>query len=452
MKDPLQNPRAGRGPKAKAETVRSPVRNGLLLALVAVGCVAGYQLWKWRQGPPPGPLSKLVDPANQDPQTERAAAAPSADVAVVQPGSPADSDDASGPETEGEPVNQPVALPVEGLSLEPTPYTRQLVATLTDLDPGRGPLTPEQSEQWKAGLQVLVQQGSSAVPAIREFLEQNRDLDLGPGSSLGYPSVRAGLLDALQQIGGPEAQALMLQTLQITSMPSEIARLARYLELQGPGQFRTEIGTAVRETLAQAAGGQLRGWDVGPLFQVLQTYSDAATVAALEKSAPKWNYYSALALANLPTGEGVPSLIRLAQESPGTTARGVALEALAQVAIQYPNASAALVELARSGKFSERNWLTAVAALGGERYFIRDSGVEDAPVPTGSGVRNYHLEASNQNFYSIPPWGGMSPEQINERVGIIDQLLAVSSSPAVTQALQNTRASLLTKGQQASAN
>jgi len=452
MKDSLQNPRAGRGPKAIAETVRSPVRNALLLALVAVGCVAGYQLWKWRQGPPRGPLSNLVDPANPDAQRALATGAQPAEIIEAQQVSTTETDDASSPTTADEPAGQPVASPAEGLRLEPTPYTRQLVANLTELDLSRGPLTPEQSDQWKAGLQVLVQQGSSAVPAIREFLEQNRDWDLGPGSSLGYSSVRAGLLDALQQIGGPEAQALMLQTLQITSMPSEIAHLARYLEQQGPGQFREQIGTAVRETLAQAASGELRGYDVGPLFQVLQTYSDASTVAGLEKSLPKWNYYSALALANLPSGEGIPSLIRLAQEAPGTTARGVALEALAQVAIQYPDASAALVELARSGKFSERNWLTAVAALGGERYFIRDTGAEDASVPVGSGVRSFHLEASNQNFYSTPAWGGMSPEQINERLGINDQLLAVSASPAVAQALQNTRASLLTKGQQASAN
>jgi hypothetical protein len=260
------------------------------------------------------------------------------------------------------------------------------------------------------------------------------------------------LLDALQQIGGPEAQTLMLQTLQTTSMPAEIARLATYLEQQGPGQFRPEIGTAVRETLDQAAAGQLRGWDVGPLFEVLQSYGDTTTVADLEKSASKWTYYSALALANLPGGEGIPSLIRLTQESVGSLSRGVALEALAQVAVQYPKASAALVELARSGDFSEKNWSAAASALAGDRYFIRDTGLEKGPALVGPGIKNYHLEASNQNFYSRPAWEGMSTEQINQRVAIIDQLLAANSNASVAQALENARVLLLTRGQPASAN
>src|SRR5262249_9541150 len=148
----------------------------------------------------------------------------------------------------------------------------------------QGPLTSEQAGQGKQTLQHLIQQGNTAVPAIREVLDQNRDWDLGTDNPLGYPSLRAGLLEALQKGGGPEAQELMLQTLSTTALPSEIARLARYLEQQAPGQFREEIGTAVRETLAQATAGQLRSWDVGPLFQVLQTYGVTGAAADLEKS------------------------------------------------------------------------------------------------------------------------------------------------------------------------
>ena len=47
------------------------------------------------------------------------------------------------------------------------------------VDFSRGPITKEQAEQWKQGLQGLIAQGSAAVPAIREFLEQNQELNFG---------------------------------------------------------------------------------------------------------------------------------------------------------------------------------------------------------------------------------------------------------------------------------
>ncbi|MGH8247365.1 MAG: hypothetical protein ACREUU_13145, partial [Gammaproteobacteria bacterium] len=78
--------------------------------------------------------------------------------------------------------------------------------------------------------------------------------------------------------------------------------------------------------------------------------------------------------------------------------------------------------------------------------------LERPAVPAGSGVKSYYLARSGQKFYSTPAWGGMSIEQIQQRIAIIDQLLAVNPSAAVAQALQNARASLLTKSQQASAN
>src|SRR6185503_6052752 len=53
--------------------------------------------------------------------------------------------------------------------IEPSPQTRQLVASLTNLDLSHGEITREQAQQWKEGLQALTSQGRGAVPAIREF-------------------------------------------------------------------------------------------------------------------------------------------------------------------------------------------------------------------------------------------------------------------------------------------
>jgi len=66
-----------------------------------------------------------------------------------------------------------------------------------------------------------------------------------------------------------------------------------------------------------AAKGELSGVDVGPLFQTLQSYGDQGAVATIEQLGSQWKYYSAITLAGLPDGAGVPGLIRLAQDGAG---------------------------------------------------------------------------------------------------------------------------------------
>ena len=327
--------------------------------------------------------------------------------------------------------------------VEPSPQTRQLVASLTNLDLSHGSITREQAQQWKEGLQALTQQGVTALPAIREFLEQNQDLNFAAvsgGGLLGQTSVRAALIDALQQIGGPEATALMLQTLQTTALPSEIAQLARNLEQQAPGQYRQETLNAVTDVLAMAEKGQLAGWDVGALFQVLQNYGDATTVAALAQLQSKWNYYATMALAGLPRGEGVPSFIRQAQDAGG---KGIlAIQMFAQMASEYPDAGAALVEQARRNQIPDSAWRKIAAGLTGDQYQIGMPPELSAPTPTMPGLKTYHIESGNQNFYSLPLDPNLPNDQISQRVALIDQLLAIASSPAAKEALKNARALL----------
>src|SRR5439155_1934056 len=113
---------------------------------------------------------------------------------------------------------------------------QQLIARFSQSGSGQGNLNADQANQIKQNLHNLVLQGPIAVPAIREFLEKNQDLNFGSATAplVGYGSLRAGLFDALSQIGGPEAQALLVETLRSTADPSEIALLARVLEHQAP--------------------------------------------------------------------------------------------------------------------------------------------------------------------------------------------------------------------------
>lgn len=422
----------------------------MVLALVSFGI--GHQWSKLRQNSSPDSEGVATANYTEDTRKHKSNAAPLDEVTEVREATDLETAEPTAPR-QVETLSRAAAEPAEPVTRsEPTPLTRQLVKNLTQMDLSQGPLTTEQAAQWKEGLQQLIEQGGPALAAIQEFLEVNRDWEFGAANPLGFPSLRTAFLDALDQIGGPEAQGLLLRTLQTTAVPAEVARVARSLQRLAPGQFLEEIRTAVRETLAQAATGQLPGWDVGPLFQVLQNYGDASTAADLEKNASRWNYYSALTLANLPSGAGIPALVKLAQESSGTGSRSAALEALAQVAVQFPAAGEALVELARSGQLSEKNWLAAASALEGTRYSIRENGMDRPPIAAGFGLKSYYLARGDQRFYSTPALGGMSIEQIQQRIAIIDQLLAVNPSAASAEALQNARASLLTKSQQASAN
>src|SRR5947208_3433314 len=132
------------------------------------------------------------------------------------------------------------ADPAGRLTAAPTPYTLQLVNILCPLDRPVAPMTQEEAAQWKEHLQALVRQGPEAVPAIVEFLKRNKDLDFDPGTSeaIGYASARKAMFDAMLQIGGLEGVSGMLQTLQTTADPREIALLAQDLEKLEPEQHR----------------------------------------------------------------------------------------------------------------------------------------------------------------------------------------------------------------------
>ena len=335
---------------------------------------------------------------------------------------------------------------------EPTAETRQLISAL--FQPGMA-LTQEQAVQWKQSLRQLLQEGAAAVPAVREFLARNVDLDFGLEGSkiLGYASVRTAMLDALQQIGGPEALSLMLETLQTTSDPREIALLALNLEGQAPEQYRQEAITAAREALAMAAEGKLDGRDVGPLFEVLQKLGGAAAVSDLEQAAGQWKYYASVSLAQLTDGAGIPTLIQMARDpaAAGKGTLGVALEMLARVAPQYPEARSALIEQARQNKIPPNLWPYVASSLTGDQYQYRESVFDSsAATSTSSDLKAIHINFGNQNLYSSGG-GRLSPDQINQQLSLIDELLLANNDSSAVDPLQQSRDLLLKRLSRATA-
>lgn len=333
----------------------------------------------------------------------------------------------------------PVAVPAKP---QPSAETRALVAALMQF---KGPITPDAAALWKSNLTQLVQQGPAAIPAIREFLEQNKDIpyDYNQGGNLlGAHSLRLALLQALEDIGGPEAMQLAVDTLQTTTEPREIAQIARHLEAQAQGRYREAIVNAARESLAMAASGKLGRTDAGPLFNVMAQYGGSEAVADLQKVTSPFRYYSALALAEVPDGAGIAALSQMLRQpnGPPRATHNAALEALAQLASAYPDARDLILKQAVAGQIPETLWPSIAESLAGAKFYI--SNLSEEGLTPQSGDKTYHLDQGPQNFYSRPNSLQLTPEQKQQMSHFVDQLLQTQVPALGIESLQKSKEKL----------
>ncbi len=324
-----------------------------------------------------------------------------------------------------------------------TEETRQQVEALARLNPDGAPLSPEQAAAWKQQLQALVQQKAVGLPAIRDFLALGEDIDFAAadGQMLGYHSLRSALFDAIEQIGGPEGAEAALAALRGTADPREILTLARHLESMAEGEHRQPILDSARQALKMAKRGELADYDVGPLFEVLQKYGANAARTDLEEATGQWKYYGAIGLANLPEGEGVPSLVKMAMEPGGQ--RGIALELLAQVSLQYPEARSVLMDQVGAGKIASNQWPYLASVLSGDYYQLPDALWFAAQ--SGAAIdrqKTAHIGFGNQNFYKGLPPGPVSPEQINQQIALLEEIASAAPDATAKAALQTARDTL----------
>jgi hypothetical protein len=148
-------------------------------------------------------------------------------------------------------------------------------------------------------LQMLVDLGPEALPVVQVFLQQNKDVDYvseplnesGERIRTGFtsrfvartdflvpPSLRLGLVDVLDQIGGEEAEAVLAEVLDTSGRGVEVAYVARVLEETNPGKYRDNALKAAKDLLANPPSIDLpnriddnaRAY----LYQVLAMYRD----------------------------------------------------------------------------------------------------------------------------------------------------------------------------------
>src|SRR5207247_6425969 len=120
------------------------------------------------------------------------------------------------PRPQRAPAPFPAQTPPEAV---PPSTAQEVIARVGQPDFFASGISPQKAEELKRSFKQLVEEGAGAVPAIRAYLDRFQDIDfdsVGAAKQVGYSSLRMGMLDALRQIGTPEAMKLSLQTLQTT--------------------------------------------------------------------------------------------------------------------------------------------------------------------------------------------------------------------------------------------
>ncbi|MGH8509424.1 MAG: hypothetical protein ACREVH_12015 [Gammaproteobacteria bacterium] len=312
---------------------------------------------------------------------------------------------------------------------------------------GAESMTADDSAEIAKLLGQLGDQGEAGVPAIRSFLRARADVDyeaLGVKDSIGFQSLRLALFEIVRRNGESDAELIFAQVLPSAANPPEIAALAGYLEELAPGSYRPAILGAAKSMFATAGEDGVQGRDVGPLFQVFQNYADENLVAELATVNPLWwGNYAAVALAKIPEGKGLPSLITMLEDLPSPAINLQArftLSMLAQVAADYPDAQAPLIEAMRANKIPDALWPEfAAAAAGLEQVQI------ERPNPGAGAIEKQIAFApgGNQVVYKIRHSVPNLPiEQLTHRINFIGQLLADTPNRAATEALKNMLAVL----------
>jgi hypothetical protein len=104
-------------------------------------------------------------------------------------------------------------------------------------------------------LERLREGGASSLPLIRQFLSTNENISYGNPNGKGRQnplvpaSLRIGLFDVVSQIGGSEAEKILVESLTNANNAPEIAFLCQRLEEMEPGKYRDLAVTTIQNLL-----------------------------------------------------------------------------------------------------------------------------------------------------------------------------------------------------------
>jgi len=180
---------------------------------------------------------------------------------------------------------------------------REILDKLVKFDPNAGDESRNRIfRQIVHHLQMLVDLGPESLSLIEDFLKQNKDVDYTGdllneagerASRSGFasrnaartdflvpPSLRLGLVDVLDQVGGEEAQGILAGVLDSTGRGVEVAYIARVLQEEAPDKHRDNALKAAKDLLSNPPPiDQPNRLDENArayLYQVLAMYHDTS--------------------------------------------------------------------------------------------------------------------------------------------------------------------------------
>jgi hypothetical protein len=320
-------------------------------------------------------------------------------------------------------------LPLLNLA-PPTAQAQALLASLVDAEQANRLSTQDGLFAWGRDYTKLVDLGDDGVAAIRAYLQGNTNLDFGPvgEEQLGWPNSRLAMLSALSDIGSAAATSVMVETLRGTTTPLEIALLAQNLHALAPEQFQRDAIVAASRALNQAARGATENVNVAPLFHVLQSFGDESVVPLLRRTMGQWKYYASAALADMPNGAGVETLIHMASTPEASSAgdRIAILQSLARVSLDHPEIRSFFIERAGDGQLPSQVWPYVAKGLSGDRLQFTDSLYQDFLSRSQlQDIQFTDIVFGNQRFYTIPGTVDYSPEKLQDQIEFVEQLLEV---------------------------
>ena len=281
-----------------------------------------------------------------------------------------------------------IAAPLMVTTTTPATATRpspaDIIARLCAL---KSPVAAAQLREALYWLEELVQAGPEALPAIREFLVRNEDIELDtawlqsrtardgklPAEFVLPTSLRMGLFGVVRRIGGEEAEKLLAEILPTTGRGLEVAYLTRLLHELSPSTYRDAALAAARALLANNAplnsSSPLDRYHREYLFSVLSFYGDTGFASSAQTQLLRAdNQIDRGALRYLQQALGAQAVTIAAQtyQHPALQTNNAAKEPLARLALAYVGADA------KANEFYQRAINDPVLTRGDRSNLIED--------------------------------------------------------------------------------
>jgi hypothetical protein len=195
------------------------------------------------------------------------------------------------------PAPVPALLPVtNGMPAQVS--SAEIIVRLIELSSAANAQTRVGQREIVYWLEELAFRGPSALPAIQEFLQRYEDVELDtsavsgkgtgtrlPGEFLFPPSLRFGLFDVVQRIGGEKAEVILTEALNQTGRGLEVAYLTRVLQELAPDRHRAAALKVAHRLLSQPgpeSSSRLDRNHRDHLYAVLLFYQDTSYAAVAQ--------------------------------------------------------------------------------------------------------------------------------------------------------------------------